>query len=629
MMAFPKYNDEALVVLKITDKSTNTQTPNLTERRVLLSSTKPSIKIGRTSRRKAELEATSNNFYFDCPVMSREHAVLFLDENKVSIKDASSLHGTCVNMSQLHQNERRQIHGGDILTFGTTVDRGTIQYSPFEVEADITFGTEASRAAAVTYKVPDESEIEDISSDDDAGLETSPEMDYTSRHLKEHGIRPAKDCHPSIDLTSDNDASVTSAIVPAAHGLQQTQASPSIPAPPITTGTQGYCIDLTQTFDDSAVHHEIQSGPETPGGMGQVLLDLGYDDDDDDDDEEDDLDWDNDSLPDASVSSHDSDVLEVSAQHNFPLSGNATHAVVGSLGFEDEDGPEPENTYTLPSIVSALDDFDDEILPMEENISPSPSQRDSVIPQELMGGSVEARGDNQARIARQNDQGISPYPGMGLTTPHHSGHVASSADNHLVESSLRFLSSPTKDDLPTPVPVAGCMFDDTSAYTFEMSKKAAQASQQASSGVNTAEKTLTEECLTENADESPRSVSAGDQPVALSAIKITEPKHRGMKRSIDEISRTTHQEEQSVSGLGTNNVMAPDGIEVSALESSTAPATLTFTSGIALSCQPTPATYVSRPRPIKRLKRAAEVFGYVALGGVAVMSALIATAPTL
>ena len=35
------------------------------------------------------------------------------------------------------------------------------------------------------------------------------------------------------------------------------------------------------------------------------------------------------------------------------------------------------------------------------------------------------------------------------------------------------------------------------------------------------------------------------------------------------------------------------------------------------------------PRPTKRLRRVAEVFGYAALGGVAVMSALIATAPTL
>jgi hypothetical protein len=77
-----RYQDEALVVLTVADEAGHGQHVPETgpvERRVLLSSSNPSIKIGRTSKRKAELEPVKGNCYFDCPVMSRDHAMLHLD----------------------------------------------------------------------------------------------------------------------------------------------------------------------------------------------------------------------------------------------------------------------------------------------------------------------------------------------------------------------------------------------------------------------------------------------------------------------------------------------------------------------------------------------------------------------
>ena len=42
----------------------------------------------------------------------------------------------------MESDEGLQIKRGDMLTFGVTVDRGATKFYPFQVQADITFGTE-------------------------------------------------------------------------------------------------------------------------------------------------------------------------------------------------------------------------------------------------------------------------------------------------------------------------------------------------------------------------------------------------------------------------------------------------------------------------------------------------------
>ncbi|KAG7136703.1 hypothetical protein HYQ45_005863 [Verticillium longisporum] len=66
------------------------------ERRITLNAARPSIPVGRTSKRVANLSAALDNAWLESPVISREHAEIFLvpDPKKaVYIKDRHSRHG--------------------------------------------------------------------------------------------------------------------------------------------------------------------------------------------------------------------------------------------------------------------------------------------------------------------------------------------------------------------------------------------------------------------------------------------------------------------------------------------------------------------------------------------------------
>lgn len=52
------------------------------DRRFFLTKEKPTIAIGRTSKRNSTFEAAKNNAWFDSAVMSRTHAELKLDVDK-------------------------------------------------------------------------------------------------------------------------------------------------------------------------------------------------------------------------------------------------------------------------------------------------------------------------------------------------------------------------------------------------------------------------------------------------------------------------------------------------------------------------------------------------------------------
>lgn len=336
--------------------------------------------------------------------MSREHAVLFLDteskvstsiyrhlfpttpplppttlvisfrtwftynfhSTKVAIKDSNSLHGTYVNKIQLGRQERRQIQAGDILTFGMTVDRGILQYYPLQVEADITFGTQvyvlyescthtvhwltalcSSRPATVTYKVPDDSEIEDISSDEDV-YKTSPEMEYAARVLKEHDIRPAKEWHTSIDLTSDNEGAIVTA---DAQQPRVRTGEAMVPSPPLPS-SQDFYIDLTQSFNKPTpeTQNEVENGLTDSTQTGKVIHSGEFAEDEEDDFEE----AEDECLPDVSVDSYDSEESEhseeeeeqeeekvVEEEEDFPPSDETTLAVTGFSDDDDQAGMVP------------------------------------------------------------------------------------------------------------------------------------------------------------------------------------------------------------------------------------------------------------------------------------------------
>jgi hypothetical protein len=98
------------------------------ERKVTLAPNS-TVTIGRSSRNPAKgLMASSNNFYIDSPVVSRQHAVLALKPTAagrpaVFISDKQSTHGTMVNDKPLKPDDDYELHDGDSVQIGNDVAR--------------------------------------------------------------------------------------------------------------------------------------------------------------------------------------------------------------------------------------------------------------------------------------------------------------------------------------------------------------------------------------------------------------------------------------------------------------------------------------------------------------------------
>jgi len=86
-----------------------------------------SIKIGRSV---VKLQPAENNAIFDCKVLSRNHAILWRDEQgRFLLKDTKSSNGTFINSDRISESgkesEPREIFSGDILQFGVEIIENT------------------------------------------------------------------------------------------------------------------------------------------------------------------------------------------------------------------------------------------------------------------------------------------------------------------------------------------------------------------------------------------------------------------------------------------------------------------------------------------------------------------------
>ncbi|PHH74143.1 hypothetical protein CDD82_5089 [Ophiocordyceps australis] len=246
-------------------------------------------------------------------------------------------------------------------------------------------------------------------------------------------------------------------------------------------------------------------------------------------------------------------------------------------------------TFGKPEYFSAR--YRNKCMPESPSDSESESPRShdcsSVVPQQV------ARADNAI-----DDAAMEQVPTYGLLA---------SGDN--------FLKSPQRDSSrpPAAVPIE---LDDTSAFQFEMSKKAMSRAIETMLGAS-----------------SSHNDQVTDTP-ALDEEADAEPLQR--KRKIDDISELTHDEtaalevdktvKEAIQSIGdsaenldieqpTSKVSEPEPKAPAAMQASTS--------------HEVSGAVKEAPRPTKRLRKAAEIFSYAALGGVAVMSALIATAPDL
>ncbi|KAI4178471.1 MAG: hypothetical protein LQ348_005603 [Seirophora lacunosa] len=93
---------------------------------ITLKSPSDSIIIGRASKTASKgLVGLPENAWFSSPIMSREHAKLFMASDRaVHIQDFASTHGTFIGEQRLTPNKPAPLSDGDVVKFGTTVTSG-------------------------------------------------------------------------------------------------------------------------------------------------------------------------------------------------------------------------------------------------------------------------------------------------------------------------------------------------------------------------------------------------------------------------------------------------------------------------------------------------------------------------
>ncbi|RMZ15594.1 hypothetical protein D0860_01540 [Hortaea werneckii] len=161
--------------------------------------------IGRASRSEIKnLQASPTNALFDCPVVSRAHAVIDFHprreyDEQVTITDLKSMHGTAVNGQRLLSHAPHILRSGDTIRLGDRVVRGPgepaiPQSRSHEYDADIpadhhdgiqiTFRRQPHPPilGAGTYAVPMDESASDVEStfseqDDFSSAQTTPEQD--------------------------------------------------------------------------------------------------------------------------------------------------------------------------------------------------------------------------------------------------------------------------------------------------------------------------------------------------------------------------------------------------------------------------------------------------------------------
>ncbi|KAI7780901.1 hypothetical protein LA080_015468 [Diaporthe eres] len=185
-MAVKATDEDSVLILLSTKSPTSITHP---ERRILLTQSRPTLKIGRSSNRSAlGLTPTLDNGYFDSPVMSREHAEIEADipRQVVRIRDAGSMHGTYLNDEPLDTEVARPLVVGDEVTFGSSVYRNQRTFKPATVTVGIEFQTagQADHSPSRVFTVPD-----DCSTDENEPLDDNAPQKIPT-YVSEQEINP-------------------------------------------------------------------------------------------------------------------------------------------------------------------------------------------------------------------------------------------------------------------------------------------------------------------------------------------------------------------------------------------------------------------------------------------------------
>jgi pSer/pThr/pTyr-binding forkhead associated (FHA) protein len=235
-----------------------------TERRIRLDKDQKTVRIGRTSKRDPNLSPKMNNGWIDSPVISREHAEFSLgDENQVRqplmplpnlltdpsrqavyIKDLNSRHGTFLNHERLEPNRAYPVAPGDVVKFGTDIQRDDLTHPPPSAQVFIATSQagppKVEPAQRRVFVVPDDSDSSDAEFEDNGVMEVR----HAVKNLREvAGVRhPRLDSEVSQVLSQPAQAQDGPAPAPAVVvDITDDRDTASAPAP--------WIVDLTEASD--------------------------------------------------------------------------------------------------------------------------------------------------------------------------------------------------------------------------------------------------------------------------------------------------------------------------------------------------------------------------------------------
>lgn len=674
-MAVPEYRDEVSITLSITDPPPSFSFPT---RRIFLSKKNPTIEIGRTSRRNGAFEAAKSNAWFDSPVMSRKHALFTLDadKQKLYVKDTGSLHGTYKNDVRLETNVNHEVISGDKLKFGALIERPQDKHYPCAMLVRQTYGSINPELRGNSFRVPEDSDIESLISDEDQ-VNNSYEMLRTNKFVPGR-VTTSSFGHGPIDLTMDDQYPLSNVrngteIFDNCPHIQEIPL-PKLPEPVSVLGHEFSDLEEEPEEAENDLSPNSMDTDDSYGGISEDCQSVDYAmssvaEDSIVDEEEDFAEHDefeeeqvHTQEPTPQTNGHIEEATVMASVMSENPKKTLAQPLVNSSSTQTPDACQKLDSANLTQLDKSHYTWKSDLAPMM-SINGTSSLRLPPISEavfdkynhetithstaEVVGrkhGKYEffAAREANAAAARTQPQArpISPVhrapvqehyllgAGIGIKIPEHSeDELQSPADetqpraSDLVSSGLRYLATPP-EHIDTTVLSVEPELDDSSAWAFQESKKA--------SGVEvtteTTEKVVAQENTTdvvEDGDAQPaealeaaelaKPVDAVEpakpvKVVAAEAVKTPVPESTATKRKADEISQLTPEEEQMSGDRQSRPQMHRREVQPSA--------------------RPRHIAALGTP-PSKRLRRMAEAVGYVALGGAAVMSALIATAPAL
>ncbi|KAI1013437.1 hypothetical protein LB503_001667 [Fusarium chuoi] len=609
-MAVPEYRDEVAITLSIADPPPGFSYPT---RRIFLSKKNPTIEIGRTSKRNGAFEAAKSNTWFDSPVMSRKHALFTLDadKQKLYIKDTGSLHGTYKNDVRLETNVNHEVTSGDKLKFGAFIERPQDKHYPCAMIVRQTYGSINPELRGNSFRVPEDSDIESLISDED-------QVNNSYEILRANKFVPARMAtssfgHGTIDLTKDDQCPLS-----------------NIPPPKL--------LEPVSVFG-----HEFSDLEEEPEEAENDLSPNSMDTDDSDGGISEDcqsVDYEMSSVAGDSIVDEEEDFAEhdefeeeqVHNQEPAPQeNGHIDEATIMASVMSPEKtdaqplaNPLDKSHYTwkpdLAPMMSINDASSLKLPPISEAVFDKYNHETIThSTAEVVGrkhGKYEffAAREANAAAARAQPQARSMDPVQDeLQSP--TDEIEPRASD-LVSSGLRYLATPPEHVETTTTSVEPEL-DDSSAWAFQESKK--------SSGVEVTTETTEKVAAQENDADAAEDAEALEAPELANSVEDVEPakpvaakaaepeeipvpESTATKRKADEISQLTPEEEQ----VSNDRQSRPEAHRRKSQPSA----------------RPRHIAALGPPQA-KRLRRMAEAVGYVALGGAAVMSVLIATAPAL